>query len=107
MPSSRSTSASTLSRRVGQSKVQLLTFQPKPARVLQILGEMGAVDEQFLGHAAADHAGAADPIFLGDGDPRAMRGGDPRRAHAARAGADDEEVVIVGCGHGCGSSQMA
>ena len=64
------------------------------ARVLQILGEMGAVDEQLLGHAAADHAGAADPIFLGDRDPGAMRGGDPRRAHAARAGADHEQVIV-------------
>ena len=60
---------------------------------------MGAVDEQFLGHAAADHAGAADPIFLGDGDAGAVRGRDPRRAHAARAGADDEQVIVVGLGH--------
>ena len=88
-----------MSRKVGQSNVQPLDLPAETARVLQILGEMGAVDEQFLGHAAADHAGAADPIFLGDRDPRAVRGRDPRRAHAARAGADDEEVIIVGLGH--------
>jgi glucose-6-phosphate isomerase len=33
---------------------------------------MSAVDEQFLGDAAPDHAGAADLIFLGDGDSRAV-----------------------------------
>ena len=76
-----------------------LDLPAEPGGVLQILGEMGAVDEQFLGHAAADHAGAADLIFLGDGDARAVRGRHAGRAHAARSGADDEEVIVVGCGH--------
>src|SRR3546814_9549262 len=41
--------------------------------IVQILGEMRAVDEQLLGHAAPDHAGAADAVFLGDRHLRAMR----------------------------------
>ena len=64
-------------------------------RIVQILGEMGTEDEQFLGHAATDDAGAANFIFLGDGDPGAMGGGDPGRAHPARTSADDEQVIVV------------
>ena len=41
--------------------------------IVQVLGKMGAVDEQLLGHAAADDAGPADPILLGHRDPGAMR----------------------------------
>ena len=63
-------------------------------RIVEVLGEMRAVDEQLLGHAAADHAGAADLIFLGDRDPGAMRRGDARGAHAARPGADHEQVEV-------------
>lgn len=43
--------------------------------VLQILGEMRVVDEQLLGHAAAYHAGAANPIFFRHPDPHAMHRG--------------------------------
>ena len=64
-------------------------------RVLQLLGEMRAVDEELLGHAAADHAGAANTMLHGDGDASAVRSGYAARAHPARARADDEEVVIV------------
>ena len=67
----------------------------KRLRILQILGEMGAVDEHLLGHAAADHAGAADPVFLGHRHARAVRRRYPARAHPARTGTDGDEVVIV------------
>ena len=63
--------------------------------VVEILGEMRTIDEQFLGHAAADHAGPADSKFLGDRDLGAMPGRDPRRAHPARPGADHEQVIIA------------
>ncbi len=64
------------------------------ARVGQILGEMGAVDEQLLGDAAADDAGAADFMLLGDRNLRAMGRGDARGADAARAGADHEQIIV-------------
>jgi len=63
-------------------------------RIVEILGEMRAVDEQFLGHAAADDARAADLIFLGHGDARAIGRGNARSAHAARSGTDYEQVKI-------------
>ena len=62
--------------------------------ILDILGEVRAVDEQFLGHAAADHAGAANLVLLGDRHASAISRSDARRAHAARAGADHEQVKI-------------
>ena len=40
---------------------------------------LGAVDQQLLRHAPADHAGATDAIPFDDGHPRAM----PRRRFAA------------------------
>ena len=78
----------------------------KAARILQILGEMRAIDQQLLGHAAANDAGAADAKLLGHRDLRPMRCGDTRRAHAARSCTDDEKVEIklahawppIGCG---------
>ena len=62
--------------------------------VAKIVGEPAGVDQQFLGHAAADDAGAADAEFLGDHRARAVAGGDPRRAHAARSRADDEQINV-------------
>ncbi len=69
------------------------------ARVDQVLGEVTAIDQQLLRHAAADDAGTADAVLLGDGDARAVARRDPRGADPARAGADDEEVVVE-AGHG-------
>ena len=54
-------------------------------RLLEIVGEARGVDQELLRHAAADDAGAADPILLGDHHARAVPGRDARRAHAARA----------------------
>src|SRR5262249_26507739 len=63
-------------------------------RILELVGKARRVDEELLRHAAADHAGPADAIFLGDRHLGAVRGGDARRAHPARARADDEEVDL-------------
>src|SRR5581483_10228034 len=52
------------------------------------------VDEELLGHAAADDAGAAEAVFLRDRHLGAMPRGDAGGAHASRAAADDEEVVV-------------
>src|SRR5690606_16946491 len=68
------------------------------ARILQVLGKLRAVDQHLLGHAAADHAGAADAVLLRHRHPRTMRRGHARGTHAAGARADGEEVVIV-AGH--------
>ena len=46
--------------------------QPKPARILELLGECAGIDEQLLGDAAAHHAGAAETIVFGDSHPRAI-----------------------------------
>src|SRR6185437_5367350 len=57
--------------------------------------ELRGEHHELLGHAAAHHAGAADPVLLGDADARALHGRQPRRAHPAGAGADDEKVIII------------
>src|SRR3546814_15215927 len=61
------------------------------ARVVDILGEMRAVNEQFLGHAAADDTGAADPILLRHRHARAVRGPDAHAAAAPRTRPRDTE----------------
>ena len=64
-------------------------------RILDGLGEVRGMDEQLLRNAAAEHAGAADLVFLGDRDARAEFGGDPGRADAAGPRPDDEQIVVV------------
>src|SRR5207248_1821663 len=53
------------------------------------------IDQEFLGHAAADDAGTAEPIFLGHHDAGAVLGGNARRTHAARSAANDEKIDVV------------
>ncbi|MPL84493.1 hypothetical protein SDC9_30458 [bioreactor metagenome] len=65
------------------------------ARLFHRRRHRGGKDHQLLRHAAADHAGAAHPVFLGQRHLRAMLARcDPRRAHPARTAADHEEVVV-------------
>jgi hypothetical protein len=64
------------------------------ARVLQVFGVVRGIGEQFLRYAAADHAGAADAVVLGDRHPGAELARHAARAHTAGAGADGEEVVV-------------
>ena len=63
--------------------------------VLEILGEMGGIGEQFLGHAADIDAGAAEMTLFGHPHLCAMGGGDPGCPRPARPGADDKEIEIV------------
>src|SRR4029079_17803386 len=49
--------------------------------VLEIIAEAAGVDEQLLGHAAADHAGAAEPIIPGHSELCAASRGTWRRPH--------------------------
>uniref|UniRef100_A0A0N4ZIZ6 PE-PGRS family protein n=1 Tax=Parastrongyloides trichosuri TaxID=131310 RepID=A0A0N4ZIZ6_PARTI len=62
---------------------------------LQRVADFRGHDHELLGHAAADDAGAADPVFLGHSHLLAAQGGQARRADPAGTGADDEEVVVV------------
>ena len=62
---------------------------------LEVAAEGGGVDHQLLGHAAAHHAGAADPVFLGHRDLGPAHGRQPGRPHPAGPRADDEQVVVV------------
>ena len=66
----------------------------EPFGVGKIVGEAARVDQQLLGHAAANDAGSADAEFLRDDDLRAMLGRDSRRPNPARTGADDEQVDV-------------
>jgi hypothetical protein len=63
------------------------------------MAEARGVDQQLLRHTAADHAGAADAVLLGEHHAGAVAGRDARGAHATRAAADDEEVGVQ-VGHG-------
>src|SRR3981081_909610 len=56
--------------------------------------DVRGIKQKFLWHAAADHAGAAHPVFFGDQDPRAMTGGDPGGANPARTSSDDEQIDV-------------
>jgi hypothetical protein len=69
-------------------------------RVDQVLREVCAVHQQFLGHAATDHARAADAVLLDDRHPGAVRSRDAGRPDATRARANDEQVVLMLPRHG-------
>src|SRR5260370_110763 len=62
--------------------------------VLDLVMDMRRIDQKFFRNAAADHAGAAHPVFFGDQHPRAMAGGDPGGTHAARTSPDDEQIDV-------------
>src|SRR3990172_12544687 len=79
----------------GQVEAKPPAGPAEPFCVGELAAIAAAIDEQLLRHAAADHAGAADAILLGDADARAELGRQPRRADPARARADDEQVVVV------------
>jgi hypothetical protein len=63
------------------------------ARVLQVLREVRAVDEQLLRHATADHTGAADAVLFDNSNPGAVAGRNARSAHPAGSGADHQQVI--------------
>ena len=63
----------------------------------ELAGEARGVDQQLLGHAAADDAGAADPERLGDSDAGAVAGRNARGANPTGARADNEEIMVEGC----------
>ena len=94
MPLSRATSRWTLSRKVGQSNEVPSTRPAKAFGVGEFFREMAGIDEEFLRHAAADDASAADPVLFGDRDARARARRHARRAHAAGTAADHEQIIV-------------
>src|SRR6266568_2428545 len=63
--------------------------------VLELVGEARGIDQKLLRHAASDDTGAADPVFLGNHDPRAIGSRDARGAHPARARTDHEKIDVA------------
>ena len=94
MPSSRAISLSLLAINVGQSKVDCRNGPAEAGGVLDLVMDVRADHEQLFRHAAADHAGAAHPVFFGDHDPGAVAGGDAGGANAARTATDDEQIDV-------------
>ena len=76
-------------------EAQIATAPAEIARVGKGVGIPAAVDEQLLRHAAADHAGAADAIFLGDGHLGAKLCRESPGTHAARTCPDHEQIAVV------------
>src|SRR5262249_46964715 len=68
----------------------------------EMVGKGGGVGEEFLGEGAANDAGAADAILLGDQYACSVTSSDPRGAHTARACSDHEQIEVT-VGHAVGS----
>ena len=64
------------------------------ARLLQLVGDVGAIDQQLLRHTADVHAGAAQIAALRHGHSGTETGGKPRRTYAAGTGANHKQVEI-------------
>src|SRR6185295_17138699 len=62
--------------------------------IRNLVADVRADHEQLFRHAAADHAGAAHPVFFGDHDLGAVAGCDAGGANAARTTADDEQIDV-------------
>src|SRR4029077_9705582 len=76
----------------GPGKRRALDRPAVAARVLEVLGVVCRIGKELLRHAAADHAGAADAVVLGDGHPGAQVVRNAARPDTAGAGADGEQV---------------
>ena len=63
-------------------------------RVLELVPEAAGIDHQLLRHAAADHAGAAEAVLLGEHHLGAVARRDAGGPHAAGASADDEKIHV-------------
>jgi hypothetical protein len=89
---------------VGEQRAGIAAAGPHlPAiagRVAEAVAKARSVDQQLLGHAAPDHAGAPDPIPLHDGHLGAVGGRPLGGRQATGAGAKHHQVK--GLGHGSG-----
>src|SRR5262249_54212468 len=62
--------------------------------ILEIVREARRINQEFLRHAAANDAGAADAILLRDHHARAIARSDAGSTDAARASTDHEQVDV-------------
>ena len=72
-------------------------FRHGPAetgRILESIMKAGGHDQELLGHAAADHAGAAKAELFRQHHPGAMPRRNPGSANAAGAAPDHEEINV-------------
>jgi len=76
-------------------------------RVLDFVMDVRGIDQKLFRHAAADHAGAAHPVFFGNHDPRAVTGGDPGGANPARTASDDKQIDVELSHASPGRNQLA
>src|SRR5262249_16690178 len=67
----------------------------KPGGIFELVVKAGGIDEKLLGHTAADHAGTAEPVFLGKHDVRPVLGGNAGSADAARSASDYEKIGVM------------
>src|SRR6185312_1029344 len=75
-----------------------LRFAHRPAepdRIGKVVGEMAGINEDLFRNAAADDTGSAHARFLGERHARTGESRHAAGAHAARAAADDEKIVVV------------
>ena len=85
------------SRRHSRPVVNRLRARPAITfRVLEIVGEMRSMDQEFFRHAPAHDAGAADSAGLDNGRALAMASRHPGRANSAGAGANGDEIMVAG-----------
>ncbi len=96
MPLRRLISRSLLAISVAQSNCASSRRPAKTRSLLEVLGEMRAVDQQLFRHAADVHAGTAQVAALRHRHFRAEAGRKPRRPHTAGTGANHIKVKIVG-----------
>ena len=68
-PSSRSISLSLCGDQRRPVEARLADGPAEAGGILELVGEAAGVDQELLRHAAADDAGAADPVLLGDRRP--------------------------------------
>src|SRR5690606_7101111 len=61
---------------------------------VELVPEPGGIDIKLLGHATADHAGAADAKFLDDSDLGPIGSRHAGGTNTAGAGADDQKIII-------------
>ena len=67
--------------------------------IFQLIFDMSAVDEQFLGHAANVNAGATKIAGFHYRNPGAAAGRHARKAHATGTGTNNYQIIILAVRH--------
>ncbi|MNO98264.1 hypothetical protein D3C76_900050 [compost metagenome] len=77
-------------------KLRLARRPAKTLRLLEVFGEVRAVDQQFFRHAANVHTRTTQVATFGHSHFRAKTGGETRSPHASGTGTNHVKVKIVG-----------